>query len=88
MTDAPFLARLKVISDIRDRGRKPQDRTYMHVYSPSQRKFLEALDLPAPERWKFLYLMYTQVWTPSQIKVILNDLLSAAENFSPDAFAI
>ena len=71
---APFLTKLKALSDLRDRQRRPLDRAYMFVYSPSQRKFLAARALSPPSRREFLFRMYTQLWTPSQIDTILHEL--------------
>lgn len=74
LQQAPFLSQLKAISDLRDRGRHPLYRAYTHVYPPSRRKFLSALTLPKLQRMKFLYSMYTQLWTPDQIDYELKTL--------------
>lgn len=68
---APFLAPLKALSDLRDRQRHPLYRAYMYVYAPSRRKFLAASSLPEDARKEFLYHMYTQLWTPDQINAML-----------------
>lgn len=77
LQQAPFLSRLKAISDLRDRGRHPLDRAYTHVYAPSRRKFLSAKMLPKAQRMKFLHRMYTQLWTPNQIDYELKTLVAS-----------
>lgn len=76
LVQAPFLKQLRVSSDVRDRGRHPLFRTYIHIYFPSQRKFLAAQKLSETRRREFLYRMYTQIWTAGQIDAMLKDLLA------------
>jgi len=74
LRQCPFITPSNLLSDLRDRGRHPLYRAYMHVYSPSLRKFLAARDLPADRRREFLHRMYTQMWTPGQIDAVLESL--------------
>ena len=71
---SPFTTPLKALSDLRDRGRHPLYRAYMHVYPPSLRKFLTACELSPARRREFLRLMYTRLWTPDQIDAALQAL--------------
>jgi hypothetical protein len=58
-------------ASLRDRSRDPLFRSYIHVYSPARRFFLQALDLSIERRIAFLQACYERLWTPTQLAQLL-----------------
>lgn len=68
LADACPLSRPQSLrASLRDRSRDPLFRSYIHVYSPARRFFLQALDLPMDRRVAFLRASYDRLWTPAQL---------------------
>lgn len=67
IADCPLSKPLTVRSDLRDRAWSPLMRSYVYVYAPSQRLFLQATKLEPKRQAAFLRDMLTGLWTPEQI---------------------
>lgn len=67
----PLTKPLTIRSGLRDRSRDPLHRAYIHVYAPSRKTFLRALDLPKAARDQFLGDVLTGLWTPAQVDRLL-----------------
>jgi len=69
--ELPLTGPLGLRSGLRDRSRNPLYRSYITVYAPSRSLFLQALDLDAPARDRFLEATVTGLWTPGQLVRLL-----------------
>ncbi len=67
----PLNAEMSLSSGLRDRSRDPLLRSYIHVYAPSRRLFMQAIALPAPERRSFFELALRELWTPAQLQALV-----------------
>lgn len=67
----PLTAELSVARGLRDRGTSPLFRSYIHVYAPSRRLFLQAVALPSAARRRFFSLAYRELWTPGQLAALV-----------------
>jgi len=67
----PLVAPLGIASDLRDRARQPLYRSYVHVYAPSRRLFVQAARLPDGPRRDFFARAYRSLMTPTQLASLL-----------------
>ncbi|MCK6507238.1 hypothetical protein L6R53_28345 [Myxococcota bacterium] len=79
----PLTRPLTIRSGLRDRSRDPLHRAYIHVYAPSRKTFLRALDLPRAARDRFLADVLTGLWTPGQVERLLAGEAAEGVRLSP-----
>lgn len=72
LRDCPLLKPLAVQSSLRDRRMSPLLRSYIHVYAPSRRLFLQAVALPEASRAAFFRAAWTGVYTPDQLRNLVS----------------
>lgn len=72
----PLLKDHKVLPELRDRARNPLYRSYIGVYAPSKSFFQRAHALPWDVRMSFLRQVYSALYTPRQLKVLLEQALA------------
>ena len=86
--DLPLSGPLGLRSGLRDRSRNPLYRSYITVYAPSRSLFLQALDLDADARLRFLEAAMTELWTPAQLVRLLDGEDPAVVRSGSDTGAI